>query len=467
MSAEAVTRRIRTSGRRVAAVSTPKTVEIDEVIHQPFFKAGIAVVLTLGAAWGAALLLRIALLKSFTAVGVQEVNAHGHAQISGWVGLFVMGFAYQMLPRFKRVSLASPRLALLSFGLMVAGTVIRSGLQPLVGLLPWTVVPAAAGSVLEIVAVIIFATVLRQTFRKSLVATQPWELYVAAALGWFLLQSVYDVAYFVATATAANPEALVKLVSTWQAPMREIQIHGFAMLMILGVSQKILPAFYGFRTVGRRASLALLGAVNVGLVGQCVGFVLMRTRGHVWAALWYPSVIVMAGAAALMALNLGIFAQAQNPDRSLKFIRTAYAWLFISLTLLVLLPAYQFGLLKAFAPESAAAHMGFSHAYYGSVRHAITVGFISLMIVGVASKVVPTLKGIDTRALPALWLPYVLLNTGCFLRVSMQTFTDFNGQAFPAAGVSGLLELTALAIWGVSLWKLMNRPQPTGVLADC
>jgi hypothetical protein len=46
--------------------------------------------------------------------------------------------------------------------------------------------------------------------------------------------------------------------------------------------------------------------------------------------------------------------------------------------------------------------MGFSHAFSGATRHAITVGFISLMIMGVAAKVVPTLKGVDVRTLPAL-----------------------------------------------------------------
>src|SRR6516162_5158899 len=53
--------------------------QLGDAIYRPFFKAGIAVVLTLGAVWGAYLLLRIAFDKSFHAVGIHEVNAHGHA----------------------------------------------------------------------------------------------------------------------------------------------------------------------------------------------------------------------------------------------------------------------------------------------------------------------------------------------------------------------------------------------------
>jgi hypothetical protein len=151
-----------------------------------------------------------------------------------------------------------------------------------------------------------------------------------------------------------------------------------------------------------------------------------------------------------------VFGRATEADRGLKFVRAAYAWLLVSLAMLVALPAYQFGVLPALAPDSHAAQIGFSHAYYGATRHAITVGFISLMIVGVASKIVPTLNGVDPRSLTKLWLPFVLINVGCALRVAGQTATDFADWVFPLAGVSGTLEVTGLALWGAHLWRVMN-----------
>jgi len=122
--------------------------------------------------------------------------------------------------------------------------------------------------------------------------------------------------------------------------------------------------------------------------------------------------------------------------------------------------------LPAFAPQANAAQTGFSHAYYGAIRHAITVGFVSLMIVGVASKVVPTLNGVDVRALSSLWAPFVLLNVGCSLRVFGQVVTDLTPDAFPFAGVSGLLEVTGLALWGWHLGRLMLGWRPTEAGAD-
>jgi hypothetical protein len=88
------------------------------------------------------------------------------------------------------------------------------------------------------------------------------------------------------------------------------------------------------------------------------------------------------------------------------------------------------------------------------------------MIVGVAARVVPTLNGVDPRRLPRLWLPFVLLNTGCALRVLGQTATDFTASSFPVAGVSGLLEVTGLAIWGAHLWRIMAGRVPTAETAE-
>jgi hypothetical protein len=81
------------------------------------------------------------------------------------------------------------------------------------------------------------------------------------------------------------------------------------------------------------------------------------------------------------------------------------------------------------------------------------------MIVGVAAKVVPTLNGLDSSRLSGLWLPFVLINVGCLIRVVGQTLTDFTAVAFPVAGVSGILEVTGLALWGGHLCLIMAGRQ--------
>jgi hypothetical protein len=428
---------------------------LEDAIYRPFFQAGIAVVLTLGAAWGAYLLLRIAWVGRFAEAGLHEVNAHGQAQIFGWVGLFVMGFAYQAFPRFKHTSLAHPRLALTSLFLTVAGLVVRSICEPAADTLPFAGPLAVVGAVLEVVAVLLFAWVVAATWRAAGKRLAVYDWYILSSLVWFVLQAVGEAAYLAATLAVTNREELLALVATWQAPLRDLQIHGFALLMILGVSQRLLHHIYGLPAPNSRVSLVGLVCLNAAVAGEAVGLVLMHLAGHAWAGLWYASVLVLAGTVVLLVRNWRLFSSAGAPDRSLKFLRAAYAWLLLSLGMLVLLPAYQYGLLPALAPQGDAARIGFSHAYYGAVRHAITVGFVSLMIVGVAARIVPTLNGVDTRRLPGLWTSFTLLNGGCALRVLAQTATDFSPLAFPVAGASGLLEVTGLAIWGVHLWRIM------------
>jgi hypothetical protein len=431
-----------------------------DTIYIPFFKAGIAIALTLGAVWGAYLLLRIAYAGSFTAIGIHEVNAHGHAQIFGWVGLFVMGFAYQAFPRFKQTYLTRPRLAIGTLWLMLAGIVSRSLAEPFLPGSNWLIAAGALGSALEVVAIGLFIFIMRETLRRSLQPVAVYEYYVACSMVWFLFQAAAEGAYFVATATATSRDHLLSLVATYQAPLRDVQIHGFILLMVLGVSQRILHFFYGFSRPGARLNLIALPLLNLALIAECSGLLLMRMQSHAWAALWYAGVLILGGTVGALVVSWGVFGPSAESDRSLKFIRTAYAWLLLSLAMLVLLPVYQFVLLPAFAPSSNAAAAGFSHAYYGATRHAITVGFISMMIVGVAAKVVPTLKGLDVRALGGLWVPFALLNLGCAMRVFFQTLTDFTSFAFPFAGVSGMLEVTALALWGAHLWRIMNGYAP-------
>jgi hypothetical protein len=422
-----------------------------DTIYRPFFQAGIAIVLTLGAAWGAYLLLKFGLRGAFTtAADLHEVNAHGHAQIFGWVGLFVMGFAYQAFPRFKHTELAWPRLAWASLWLMLTGVIGRSVLEPLAGSLPLLTYPAVAAAVLEVVAVVLFVGVIVETWRASGKPLAFYDWYILNALAWFVIQAVYEAVYLAATLSAESPKELLGLVATWQAPLREIQIHGFALLMILGVSQRVFHNFYGLPAPSPRVSGWALALLNLAIPGEVIGLVLMRTAGYHWAALWFGSVLLLAAAVVMLLRDWRIFSAAKEPDRSLKFLRAAYVWLLVSLAMLVLLPAYR-----------AVSGLGFSHVYYGAARHAITVGFVSLMIVGVAAKVVPILNGIDVHRLPALWVPFLLINFGCALRVTAQTLTDFVPSAFPVAGVSGLFEVLGLAVWGTHLWRLMaGRTQP-------
>lgn len=441
--------------------------QLADSIYRRFFKAGVVVILTAGAAWGALLLLRIGASHSFTAISIHDINAHGHAQIFGWVGLFVMGFAYQAFPRMKHTSLCRPDLANMSFYLMVFGIFARAIGEPLFAV-PMFRELAVAASFAEIAAIGIFVGVLLTTMWRSGKPFEPHDFYIIAALSFFLMQAVYDLGLLYATTAAISREELLRIIATYQAPLRDLQIHGFAMLMILGVGVRMFPALFGLAAPGPKLVKHALILLILAVVCESAFFIIMRRSGnYTWAIPMYTAMVILAGASIALTFRWGLLARLTERDRSTKFVRIAVAWLHTSMIMLVLAPLYMRFILPAAASLSesgrAAANIGFSHAYYGSVRHAITVGFISMMIIGMAAKVVPTLNGVDIRCLRPLWVPFALVNVGCLMRVSFQIATDFGEWAYPIAGVSGLLELTGIAVWGIHLWRIMNGWKPAEV----
>lgn len=461
---ETLLREIRSAGSSPVSTLNAEpdaTQRLADAIYRRFFKAGVFVVLTPGALWGALLLLKIGFSHRFTAVSIHEVNAHGHAQIFGWVGLFVMGFAYQAFPRIKHTHLWRPDLANATFYMMVFGIFARAVGEPLFHL-PMMRGLALSATVVEIAAIGLFIVILLQTFRLSGHPRESHDAYIIASLLFFLLQAVYDFGLLHATTSAVDRTELLRVVSTYQAPLRDLQIHGFALLMILGVGIRMFPALFGFHQPREKVVWVCLVAIVAGIAMECAGFILMRGTGHHgWAGLMYAGMLALAVASVWITFRWGLLARPAQPDRSTKFVRVGVAWLHVSMTLLVLLPVYLRVTLPGAETLSVtgreALDMGFSHAYYGAVRHAITVGFISLTIMGMAAKVVPTLCGVEPARLPSLWLPFGLINVGCLMRVGFQIATDFREAAYPLAGVSGMLEVTALAIWGVHLWRIMAR----------
>lgn len=416
------------------------------MIHRPFFTTAILTMLTVGASWGVIILWRIGFDENFTTVSPLEINAHGHAQVSGWVGLFMMGFAYRAFPRLWRTNLLAPRLAVAVFITMLIGVstaVLGLGINGSDAGLPLAMV----GGTLELAASLVFATQLLLTYRRSGSPLTPFVGFVTIALGWFIAQSTMGLWHTWTTMTATG-DHLVWHIATYQAPLRDMQIHGLMMTMILGVSMVVLPGVFGLPRVPNRRAWRALVLITLAVLGESTLFILYRYMDNHWVAafLLIPWIMLAVGATTI-ARPWQLWRPLPRDDgRSGKFIRVAYAWLALSLSMLILMPVYH-----------AISGIGFSHAYYGAIRHAITVGFASMMIVGVSSRAVAAFHAAPLRTLPSLWGPFILINTGAFLRVTLQTLTDWYPAAYDLVGISSLFELTGFTWWGIGLIAVMRR----------
>jgi len=437
-----------------------------DTIYRPFFIAGVMTVLTLGCLWGAMNLFLIGFRRNFGGVDYSAVLAHGEAMVFGFVGFFIMGFAYQAFPRFKHTTLWRPRLAFAALPLMALG-IVGQTVAHLLAPSPFFVTLGIASGLLVVAAAAIFVAVIAQTLRQSR-KREPYDRFVVAALGWFSLAALANPIIFWLFETANTREEFLFRVATFNIPYRDIQLLGIAVVMILGVSLRYLPHAYGLQepTPGWRSFLfwGVNGAIGVGAGAFVLGMV-SESR----LALMLPSisaaVLLMAAAGTPRQFRLFGPMPESERDRGVKFVRAAYVWFIVATAMLVLMPLYTFGIYQPIT----GAKVPFSHAYFGAYRHALTVGFIVMMIVGVSSKVVPTLSGIDPRQAASLWPTFWLLTIGNVVRISTQIATDFTASAFEMMGISGFIEVAGLALWGVELvanmrqgWLLERSRQQSG-----
>lgn len=414
-----------------------------------FFIAAAACLLTAGAGWGTLLLWRIAFSGSFTGISIHDVNAHGLAQIFGWVLLSVMGAGYRMFPRFWNAELAAPTLVRPVFWTMITGLLLSVLGMQLHSSGTWAVATATLGGSAILLGTMIFVAQMVGTFARGSSRFDPATAFIFGALAWAVVMALVSLWYTTITLSATDRGEVILLVSTWQPSLRSIQLRGFALFVIIGVALRVFRGLFQLPGVGERRAWTAFVVLTLAVVCESIAFVLMRTTGHfAWGGVMVLGWMMLASGVLLVALPWRPWRDFPVPHRANKFIRAALAWLAVGISMLLLTPAYQ-----------AMQGSFFSHAYYGATRHAFTVGFISMMVVGVASRFVPRLRGIDGPQLPPLILSFVLLNAGCMLRVVGQPITDWVPGLMPVIAVSGVLEFAGFLIWAIDLLRVLRRPE--------
>lgn len=422
----------------------------DVEVYRPFFLAGILAVLTAGCALGAVALFGISAQGNYTAsVWTPYVLAHANSQLYGWVGFFIVGFALQQhAPRVEKTLLFNA-LAKWTLVLFAVGIGLRFASEPLVAIdrvfwLPMGVLSAT----LQFTGVCLFIANIALT-RHDNGQNRTWQTrFIYASLGWWLLVAAAEPFYF-ALSHQTDPMGSILFVAKWFPPYREAQFLGFVTMMIFGVAQVKMNSCFGAREASANWGNVGFALWNVGLIMRMVGWVHYFNSGMQDAGtLYFLSAGALAIGALILVVNTRMFESLSLSLRSHKFIRAALCWLVLGGLLMMLEPLH----LRAIGAP-------FSHAYVGAIRHAITVGFISQMIVGVSLHVVARMNDLPDSALRSLWGVFWLLNVGNSLRVCLEIATDYTSSAFPLMGVTGFVELGALTLWAANVARpmLMSR----------
>jgi uncharacterized protein involved in response to NO len=354
------------------------------------------------------------------------MEGHGHAQVFGWIGSFILGIGFYSQPA-RRSALRVP---VMCFALWTTGVLLRW----IGNIYEWHWRSLLViSSAMELLAVLLFLTAashhkMPKAEKGSSNRMETWMIAVllstAALTAAVIFNFVECLRLALNGATPSFPHALDQkylVLLGW----------GFLAPVVWGFSARWLPGFLAInRPRGRALSSALI--LNfIGILSAVFGWLLFAT-----------SLFAISAVAVVFALHL-----TDRPNGRAKvhgihssfpyFVRIAYAWLVI-----------------AGAMSVWAAYDDKHGGIWGASRHALTVGFAATMVFSIGPRILPHFCGImrlfSTRL---MFVSLLLLQVGCMLRVSSEplAYEGFLSFAWQVLPVSGMLELSAVLVFAVNI----------------
>lgn len=469
--------------------------------HEPFIYGALLVALTAGFGYGA-------LMVSSLAAGILPgpwwapvVQAHGHGQLYGWVGLFVLGMGLYFLPRLYGVKLQRVARIPYAFGLILGGIILRVIVQPMLGFNFLSGATAqvleaawALSAALELAGILVLGSILVATRRaaKPLTTESPayaTEPYLRIAfLSLLIAFFVNTLGVWIAAMNGLTSQGKPVVAPALENIVTTLMLYGLAVPMAIVFSTRTLPLFMRLAPPPRNSLRVLAVVYGIGLVlvllPSAVAAVETLPPGLnlEWLkedlrALFLDGLVTIGW----LALNLCILVflwrldlvhsrqpwivnRAPNTRPDLDYLRkptrenypdageygrfelliySAYAWLAFA----VLLNLAR--LLGEFT--------GWVSIPADTTRHALAVGFISLLIFGMAARMVPGFSQKKRLAYPSLvMVTFLLGNLAAFLRVVPTLFPEYT-PALQLWGLSGIIAWAAIAVLAVNLVCTFNQ----------
>ncbi len=398
-----------------------------------FIASGMLFMLLPGTFLGVWNLIGISQQRTLGSLSQAWLQAHGQAQIFGWVGSFILGIGFYSLTKMQSTLSFPVRAAWTSWVMWTLGIAMRwiggvTGWQ-------WRILLPLSG-VLQLIACLLFYRAVRR-HRPADPAhrTEAWMVVVIAATIAFLVAVAVNCAALVRLALYGTSPALPHV---FDQQLVVLAVWGVLVPTIWGFNARWLPVFAGFR---KPDGIRLLVAYGLSVAGVVAVFLQ-----------WLPIAAVLFLLAALLAIDaLHVWEPAVQPAKLLHvhrtfplFIRVAYVWLVVSCVLDALAVRYD--------------HAG---GIWGASRHALTVGFVAGMVFAIGQRVLPAFCGMrilwSTRLM--FW-SLLLLHVGCLLRVTLEplAYESYWNFAWKLLPYSAIVELTAIVLFAVNIAATLLHP---------
>ncbi len=399
-----------------------------------FILAGLVFLALPGTFLGVWNLMVISENRAPTAASTAWIQAHGHAQLFGWVGSFILGISLYVLPKFRGRALKKFGMVWMVWALWTTGVAWRwwAGF----GVREWRA-GLVGSAILEFVTYVVTQRIL--VFRSGGARKKPNDLgswLGICGFGALGVALILNLGICIRVGLDGNAPLFPPL---WERTFLLIALWGFAVTVAWGYSTRFVAIFLGLKPplhqVACRLSIGIGALVASALARQFLladVLALMLTVYAIWSIrIFHPSV--------RPPKLIGVYRLYPT------FIRVAYTWLVIGAVL---------GVAADLVPRVTG--LG------GASRHAITVGFIATLIFALAPRILPSfLNGRElysTRIMAAnLWL----LSTGCFLRVFSETIAySAGGPLWSLLPISAFLELAAVIAFVFNIAATLAQPLP-------
>lgn len=400
-----------------------------------YITTGLAFMLLPGTFLGVWNLLAISSHHAANSVSAGWVQAHGHAQIFGWIGTFILGIGFYSIPKLRRMNPFALGAAWTCWVLWTTGITLRW----LTGIYNWhwrVLLPISAA--LELAAFLIFFSCVSghrpQDAGKRVL--EKWVLVViAASMGLLATLFVNLSASLFLAVRGVSPE----LPAAFDQRFLVLETWGFLVPFVWGFSAKWLPVFLGLRSIRERWLLLAVGVNSIAVLAALAGWI-------EFAATALCGGIVISTWALRLAEPTEQPAKVKGIHSSFPmFVRLAYLWAIVAAAL---------GIWASLVPDS--------HGIWGASRHALTVGFLATMVFSIGQRILPAFSGMRLLfSTKLMFLSLLFLTGGCLLRVSSEilAYQGFAAWAWSWLPISAVLEMTAVTIFAVNLiGTFLSRP---------
>jgi hypothetical protein len=391
-------------------------------LYRPFALLAYGTAVLIGVPLGAWMLAW--LYAGWAAVPVAWVLLHAYVQIFGFFATLIPGVAQHLFARFSGEPVAPTPLISRVWKVLAAALLLRLAGTALS--MPALVMLAAA---LGALAFGFFGLWVWRSLAPPPLA--PLRRHLAASTGWFVLALGFETALRIRGLTEGVPVPDRGLL--WLVHM--MALYGGVLGWVTRVLLRAGPMFVENWDVPLVVARAVPGALALGI--------LITAAGEVGA--WEPAAatvvvrlgeFVALGGAAMLLVAGGAFRRVRAA--ALPMIGRSRDEVRIFRIAALSAPAAVLGMALSAAAARAGVPVG---PLTDAVRHLVTVGFLTSVVVAMTFRLIPVLEG---RALPWPWLRHVAFG-GLLAGVLLRTAEVLVG--FGWAGIAPWIPLSGVLIW--------------------